>query len=194
MIVDLPWNRKNIFSERHFFSDLPTLTEANGAVLEGWYAIVEYLEQSCRTGSLLGASQKEKAETRRITVLFNDMFYADVTKNIVFEKVMKMRIDRSSPDSASIRKGNDEMKKYFECIAWLTDCRNWLAGDELSLADLAAAAQISCADYVGSVKWEDYPRVKDWYVRIKSRPSFRDILADRISNISPPSHYQELDF
>jgi glutathione S-transferase len=69
-----------------------------------------------------------------------------------------------------------------------------LAGDNFSLADIAAAAQISCVDYVGSIKWDDYPIVKDWYVRIKSRPSFRDILADRIPNIAPPPYYQELDF
>jgi glutathione S-transferase len=74
------------------------------------------------------------------------------------------------------------------------DSRNWLAGDNFSLADISAAAQISCVDYTGSIKWDNYPEVKDWYVRIKSRPSFRDILADRIPSIVPPSHYQELDF
>jgi glutathione S-transferase len=194
LIFDFPWDRKNAFSKKHVFSDLPALVDANGAVLEGWYAIVEHLEQSYRTNSLLGATPNEKAESRRIATLFNEMFFADVTKNIVFEKVMKRHIDRSSPDSASIRKGADAIKKYFDYISWLTDCRNWLSGDEFSLADISAASQISCVDYVGSIKWDDYSAVKDWYVRIKSRPSFRDILADRIPNIAPPDYYSELDF
>ena len=86
------------------------------------------------------------------------------------------------------------MKKYFDYIAWLANRRNWLAGDEFSLADISAAAHISCLDYVGSVEWEKYPEMKDWYVRIKSRPSFRDILRDRILNVSPPPFYTELDF
>jgi glutathione S-transferase len=194
LVVDYPWDRKHVFHERHFFSDLPTFVDLNGSIFEGWYAIIEYLEQSYRKNSMFGASSKDKAETRRITALFNEAFYADVTKNVVFEKVIKRHIEHSSPDSSSIRKGNDAIKKYFEHIAWLTDCRNWLAGNEFSLADVAAAAQISCVDYVGSVKWEDFPKVKDWYVRIKSRPSFREILVDRISNVAPPSYYQELDF
>jgi glutathione S-transferase len=194
LIIDYPWNRKNAFSERHVFSDLPTLVDLDGSAFEGWYSIIEYFEHSYRSTSLFGTTQKEKAETRRIISLFNEMFFSDVTKNIVFEKVMKKHYERSSPDSSRLRKGSEEMVKYFDYITWIMDYRNWLAGNDFSLADIAAAAQISCVDYTGSIKWEDFPIVKDWYVRIKSRPSFRDILADRITNISPPPHYQELDY
>jgi glutathione S-transferase len=194
LIMDFPWNRKNTFSKHHVFSDLPTLMDLDGAVLEGWYAIIEHLEQSYRASSLLGITQKEKAESRRIVILFNEMFFADVTKNIVFEKIIKKYVENSSPDSSSIRRGIGEIKKYFGYITALTDCRNWLSGNDFSLADIAAAAQISCIDYVGAVEWNDYPDVKNWYVRIKSRPSFRDILQDRIPNVTPPDHYQELDF
>jgi glutathione S-transferase len=194
LIVDLPWKRKNVFSQHHVFSDLPTLVDQDGMVLEGWYAIIEHLEQSYRSNSLLGVTQKEKAESRRIATLFNEMFFADVTKNIVFEKVIKKHVENSSPDSSCIRKGNSEINRYFSHIADLVNRRNWLSGNEFSLADIAAAAQISCVDYIGSIGWDNYPTVKDWYVRIKSRPSFRDILHDRIANMSPPSYYQELDF
>ncbi|MDR2646169.1 MAG: glutathione S-transferase family protein [Holosporaceae bacterium] len=194
LTVDFPWNRKNVFSQHHVFSDLPTLVDQDGTVLEGWYAIIEHLEQSYRSSSLLGTTQKEKAESRRIAILFNELFFADVTKNIVFEKVIKKHVENSSPDSSCIRKGNSEIKRYFSYITDLVERRNWLSGNEFSLADIAAAAQISCVDYIGSIGWDNYPAVKDWYVRIKSRPSFRGILQDRIANISPPSYYQELDF
>ncbi|MDR1982856.1 MAG: glutathione S-transferase family protein [Holosporaceae bacterium] len=194
LIIDLPWKRKNVFSEYHVLSDLPTLVDLDGVVLEGWYAIVEHLEQAYRANSLLGVTQKERAESRRIVTLFNEMFFTDVTKNIVFEKVMKKHVENTSPDSASIRRGHDGVKKYFDYISGLMDYRNWLAGDDFSLADIAAASQISCVDYMGAIKWDDYPGVKDWYVRIKSRPSFRDILQDRIANVIPPDSYQELDF
>ncbi|MDR0556077.1 MAG: glutathione S-transferase N-terminal domain-containing protein, partial [Holosporaceae bacterium] len=89
LIVDVPWDRKHVFTEHHVFSDLPTLVEMDGIILEGWYAIIEHMEQSYRANSLLGITQKEKAETRRIVVLFNEMFFADVIKNTVFERVMK---------------------------------------------------------------------------------------------------------
>ena len=38
------------------------------------------------------------------------------------------------------------------------------------------------------------PGAKDWYVRIKSRPSFRPLLADRVPGVQPPEHYSDLDF
>ncbi len=194
LIVELPWKRKKCISENHVISDIPMLIENDGFILEGWYAIVEHIEQSGRTRSLFGSSQKEKAESRRISSFFNEMFFADVTKQIVFEKIIKKHISNKSPDSSSIRKGIFELKQYFDYISWLIERRNWLTGNDFTIADIAAAAQISCVDYVGAIEWDTYPAVKDWYVRIKSRPSFRSILYDKISDMTPPKHYQELDF
>jgi glutathione S-transferase len=193
-VEECPWDRKKVFSEKHVVSDLPAFIENDGTVLEGCYSIVEYVEQTYRSRSLLGDSFKSKAEVRRISALFNVNFFADVTNNIVFEKVMKKYMDRSSPDSASIRKGNGNIKKYLDYISWLSNRRNWLAGDNFSLADISAAAHISCLDYLGSIEWESYPEVKGWYVRIKSRPSFRGVLKDRIINVTPPDFYSDLDF
>lgn len=194
LIVEFPWERHKKFSDLHFISDLPTLVEIDNNVFEGWYAILEYVEQAYRTNSLLGVTLKEKAETRRVVALFNEMFYSDVTKNIVFEKVWKRYIEHMSPDSSAVRKGNVAMKKYFEYITWLADRRNWLAGNEFSFADIVAASHISCLDYLGSVDWNSFEELKEWYVRVKSRPSFREILSDRIANVTPPECYSQLDF
>ncbi|GHU16598.1 glutathione S-transferase [Alphaproteobacteria bacterium] len=194
LVQEIPWDRKKTFSENHMFSDIPTLVEKDGLLLQGWYPIVEHMEQIYKTKPMFGIIPKEKSETRRIISLFNEMFFADVTKNVVFEKVIKRYVENSSPDSSCIRKAIGCMKTYMDYISWLSDRRNWLAGDNFTLADISAAANISCIDYFGSIEWEKYPLVKDWYVRIKSRPSFRDILADRVPSLAPVPHYQELDF
>jgi len=49
-------------------------------------------------------------------------------------------------------------------------------------------------DYLGEVHWGDYPAAKEWYTRMKSRPSFRPLLADRVRGLPPASHYPDLDF
>lgn len=193
-IVETPWQRKHTFSEMHTESDLPTLVDMDGTTLAGWYPIIEHCEQVYRSSPLIGVSLKEKAEVRRLLAFFNVMFFSEVVINIVFEKVLKRFMYNTSPDSARIRSGGAALAKYFDHIAWLTNRRNWLAGDDFSLADIAASAHISCIDYVGSIEWKKYPEVQDWYVRIKSRPSFRDILSDRVSHIAPPAYYSELDF
>ena len=72
--------------------------------------------------------------------------------------------------------------------------RNWLAGDRLTLADITAAAHLSCVDYIGDVPWDGYEDAKTWYARVKSRPSFRAILADAIPGLPPVAAYADLDF
>lgn len=194
LFVRFPWSGPNEEDDENDLSlpcDLPILLDGSN-VYKGWYAIVEHLEQ--QDSSLFGSTEATKSEARRIASLFNCFFFAEVTRNIVFEKVIKRYIENSSPDSSAIRKGNNAISKYFEYINWLTDRRNWLAGEDFTFADIAAAAQISSLDYIGNVEWEKYPMVKNWYVRIKSRPSFRDLLSDHISNITPPPHYKDLDF
>ena len=50
----------------------------------------------------------------------------------------------------------------------------------LAFALFAAAAHLSVIDYFGDVPWNDFPGVKTWYMKLKSRPAFRPILADRV--------------
>ena len=79
-------------------------------------------------------------------------------------------------------------------IDYLLDHRRWLAGPALTLADLAAAAQLSVADYLGGIDWRGHKQTADWYAVMKSRPSFRPLLAERMEVIQPPAHYDKVDF
>lgn len=193
-VIEKPWDRQKSFSDYPLPSDLPVLVDKDGVILEGWYAIVEHLEQGYKGKSFFGMTLREKAEARRLTQFFNETFYTDVVQPIVFEKIMRRHTENRSPDSASIRKGTAALKEYMEHISWFADHRNWLAGTDMTLADISAAAQISCIDYTGTVDWEQFPSVKEWYARIKSRPSFREILQDKVPEISPTSYYCDLDF
>lgn len=81
-----------------------------------------------------------------------------------------------------------------EYIDYLADRNNYLAGKNLTLADLTVAAHLSIIDYLGDIPWNDYKNAKLWYAKIKSRPSFKDILKDNIRGISPSANYSNLDF
>ena len=72
--------------------------------------------------------------------------------------------------------------------------KRYLAGETFTLADVTAAAHLSVIDYLGDVPWESYKNAKLWYSKIKSRPSFKDILRDSIKGILPAKHYANLDF
>ena len=125
---------------------------------------------------------------------FDGKFHHEVTDNLLTEKLDKRFMGMGGPDSAAIRAGHANIPTHLEYIGYLCERRTWLSGGGLSLADAAAAAHISALDYLGDVPWEEHPAAKDWYVRIKSRPSFRPLLQDRIPGLPPPKHYADLDF
>ncbi len=193
-VIERPWDRRSDFLVLNPAGETPVLVEEGGQVICGDYAIVEYLEEMQPAISFLGTLPAERAETRRLSQWFDGKFQRDVTQNLLHEKLMKRICGQGGPDSAAIRAGRANIRIHLDYIAWLVDRRNWLAGERVSLADLTAAAHLSCIDYLGDVPWEDFPGAKDWYARLKSRPSFRPLLADHLPGTQPPAHYADLDF
>ena len=49
-------------------------------------------------------------------------------------------------------------------------------------------------EYADALRDVIAPQAKDWYQRLKSRPSFRPLLAERVRGVTPVSHYADLDF
>jgi glutathione S-transferase len=122
----------------------------------------------------------------------------EVTGYLLTEKVYKRRMSVAegggAPDAAAIRAARANIKYHLRYIGYLAARRNCLAGRELSFADLAAAAELSVIDYLGEVPWEEDAQAKGWYARVKSRPSFRDVLADLVRGLPAATHYADLDF
>lgn len=194
MIVEPIWERRPEFLALNPTGDVPVLIEPDGSVIADHYAICDYLDEIQPEHSLLGRTPAARAEVRRLVAWFDVKFNQEVTTNLVFERILKRQFGYAGPDSRAIRAGCSNIHIHLEYIAWLTERRKWLAGDHFSLADIAAGAHISCVDYINDVPWDDHPGAKDWYARIKSRPSFRPLLADRLPGTRPPKHYDDLDF
>lgn len=181
---------------------LPVLTDDNEAVVSDGAVIAEYLAETrgVRFGedSLMPDTAVERAETRRLVAWFGQKMHSEVTRplvnELVFKRVASSRQGGGAPDSVAIRAGRSNIRYHIRYISYLAERRNWLAGRRMSLADLAAAAEISCLDYMGEVPWEEDEPAKAWYARIKSRLSFRPILADRIKGANPSLHYADPDF
>lgn len=192
--IEKIWERNPEFLALNPSGEVPVLIDEDGTRICGATPICEYLDEMYGPLPLLGTGAVTRAEVRRLIEWFDRKFAMEVTGNLVDEKIMKRFLGHGEPSSASIRAGHRNIHTHLEYIGWLTDRRTWLAGEELSLADLCAAAHLSCIDYLGDVPWEDHPLAKDWYVRVKSRPSFRGILGDHVPGCPPPRHYADLDF
>ena len=162
-------------------------------VVRGCIPIIEYLEESCPE-PLLGLTISDRAEVRRLIVWFHQKLFYDVTNKLLVEKVLKRANSNGSPNSVIIKQAQLAIHDYLDYIGWLFDKRSWLAGPFLSWADCAAAAQLSVIDYLGDVPWSKHSSAKLWYMRAKSRPSFRRILMETFVGVAPSHHYRMLDF
>jgi glutathione S-transferase len=194
LMVEQFWERRAGFLALNPAGTVPVLQEENGAVIAPSQTIAEYLDETVTEPPLMQGSAADRAEVRRLCAWFDVKFHREVTDNLFGEKLMKRFLGLGEPNSEAIRAGHTNLDTHLSYIGYLADRRTWLAGDHFSLADIAAAAQISCIDYLGDVPWEDYQEAKQWYARIKSRPSFRPILNDYVPGTRPPAHYTDLDF
>lgn len=189
-----PWKRDIELLELNPAGELPVLVEKNGAAISDHNAICEYIDEAYSAPSIIGTTPRSKAEARRIAGWFDNKFYNEVTLNVVGEKIIKRMRGGGAPNAKAIRAGNLNVHIHMQYLEWLTERKKWLAGNVLTIADITAAAHLSIMDYIGNIPWHEYPESKNWYAKVKSRPSFRSILADRIPGVSPAPHYDDLDF
>ena len=194
LVDERVWERRRAFLALNPAGDVPVLAGGDGSALAGAIPICEYLDETTPDPPLLGEAPEDRAEVRRLVGWFDRKFDAEVTANLAGEKIMKRLVGIGEPDSRAIRAGLTNIRTHLDYIAFLVDRRKWLGGDRFSLADIAAAAHLSCVDYIGNVPWDQNMDAKDWYARIKSRPSFRPILADRLPGMPPPKAYDDPDF
>jgi glutathione S-transferase len=194
LIEETPWTRSLDFLRLNPAGQTPVFIDDGGIAIPDSAAICEYLEETRPERPLLPKSPVARAEVRRLVAWFDDKMHREVTANLVDERVMKKVRGGGHPDSGRIRAGRKNVAVHLDYICWLTEQRRWLAGEDMTLADFAAAAHLSCLDYVGDIDWASAPSAKEWYARIKSRPAFRTLLADHLPGFPPPAHYADLDF
>jgi glutathione S-transferase len=206
LVEERPWERRTEFLVLNPAGAVPVLIDGETPtamlVVPGAGLMAEYLDETKGPGlngaRLMPQETPERIEVRRLMDWFNGKFYEEVTSHLVTEKIykrfMKAEQGGGGPDMAAIRAARNNIRYHLHYIGFLLARRNCLAGSKLTYADLAAAAQLSCADYLGDVPWEENEAAKAWYARVKSRPSFRSLLADRVPGMPPAAHYENLDF
>ena len=187
------WEKNPDFLRRNPAGKVPVL-KFNGRLLAESGPICEFIEEIEPEPPLLPAAAEARYEARRLVNWFDDKFHGEVTSKLLYERVIKKLAGQGSPDSKNIQSGARDIKMHLDYMGWLLEKRRWLAGDEISLADFAAAAHLSTLDYISDVDWNRSGNVRDWYAKIKSRPSFRSVLSDHVPGFPAPPHYADLDF
>jgi glutathione S-transferase len=190
-----PWLQEDEFIDLNPAGQTPVLVESQkGVVLIDSGAICEYFEETIDRTPMIPGTAVNRAEIRRLVTWFDEKLYHDVVGPLMEERMTKRLVSRDPPDTAQLRKAMTAANGHLDYLDYLLDHRRWLAGPVLTLADLAAAAHLSVADYLGGIDWRGHKQTVDWYAVMKSRPSFRSLLTERMDVIQPPAHYDKPDF
>jgi glutathione S-transferase len=202
LIEERTWERRGEFLALNPAGTTPVLLEEGRPPVPGASIIAEYLDEtrgeSLNSHRLLPADVGGRIEVRRLLSWFNDKFFVEVSGPLLMERVLKRRMTVAQgggpPEPDAIRASLSNIRYHLDYISWLVRTRDWLAGERLSYADLAAAAHLSAIDYLGDVPWNQDEAAKNWYARVKSRPSFRPLLTESYPGIQPSRTYADLDF
>lgn len=185
LALEKPWERRTEFLAMNPAGDVPVLIEEEGTILSNSQVICEYLDEVYPEVDLIGADPVQRAETRRLVGWFDRKFNKEVTDNLVQERLMKSFLKLGEPHGPSLRAGRANIHYHLDYIGFLTERRNWLAGEAFSLADITAAAHLSCVDYMGDVPWEEHEAARRWYEAVRERPAFHPVLEERVPGFEP---------
>ena len=202
LVEERVWERRAEFLMLNPAGTTPVLVEEGAPAVPGAGVIAEYLDETRGAAAaehrLLPAEHGGRIEVRRLMGWFNDKFFEEASGPLVTERVYKRYIPAGGgggpPDTETLRAAKSNIKYHLAYIGWLIRKRDWRAGDNLTYADLSAAAHLSVADYLGDVPWDEDETAKSWYARIKSRPSFRGLLGEALPGLAPSKTYADLDF
>jgi glutathione S-transferase len=194
LVRESPWLRRDEFLDMNPAGQTPVLVDDKGTVLIDSGAICEFFEETIEKSPMIPGTAVNRAEVRRLVALLDDKLYGEVVGPLLGERMKKRLVSRDPPDTRVLREAMRIANGHLDYLDYLLDHRRWLAGPVLSLADLTAAAHLSVADYLGGVDWRGHKQTMEWYSVMKSRPSFRPFLGERMEVIAPPPHYDKVDF
>ncbi len=192
-----PWTREPHLLEINPAATVPILVDDGEPPIVGVLAVIHAIEDRYSPSAVAGlfpAQSRDRAEMWRllewVLIKLND----EVTRYVFEEKIVKRDKRGATPEPGVLRVAKANLAEHLLYFNWLFATRHWIAGDTMTLADFALAAHLSSLDYLGDVSWETSAETRQWYARIKSRPAFRTLLADRVAGMPAAAGYADLDF
>ena len=172
---------------------LPVLIDNNNFPIIGFNACVEYIKDMDLKPNIFPDDYRKKAEIYRLYHWFDTLFKKEVLDPIIYEKVFSRVIENLTPNSLNLRNGMQNLGFQLKYLEYLLRDKDFLVADTITPCDFFAAANFSVLDYLGLLNLDDYPKLKVWYFKLKSRPSFKNILKDYIVGLTPHENYKLLD-
>ncbi|HYZ41264.1 MAG TPA: glutathione S-transferase family protein [Stellaceae bacterium] len=156
---------------RHPFGRIPAF-EHDGWVLYETRAIMRYVD-AVGTGPRLQPEEPRAAARMDQLMNITDWYLMpQVSATITFNRVVAPRFNRPV-DEEKVAQAIPNARTCIAEISRLLDGQPWMAGDQLSLADLLLAAHLSMFAQApeGAQILQQHENLSSWLARIEARPS-----------------------
>ena len=151
---------------------LPCLELDDGTQIAEITAICEYLDEVGSGDSLIGATPAERATTRMWTRRVDLNICEPLANGFRYSEGLPIFKDRmiTIPEAAE---GLKQIAR--EKLAWLDDLmsdgRQYIAGDRITLADVLLYCMLAFGNQVGQPYDESLANIKPWFERMSARDS-----------------------
>jgi glutathione S-transferase len=169
-------NRAAPYLKKNPGGQMPSLELDDGTIIAETVAICEYLEEKYPTPALIGATPEERANTR--------MWVRRVELNITEHRYNGFRFaegidifrDRMycMPEAAVGFKAKSQGS--LQWLDGLMEGRDYVAGDQFSLADMVLYACLDFCQGVGQPIDPAFKNISAWYTRVGARDSAKKSL------------------
>jgi glutathione S-transferase len=170
---------------RHPFGRVPVL-EHDGFMLYETQAILRYLDRVLPAPALTPADARRAARMDQVMNVNDWYLFHGVANVIVFHRVVGPRVLGLAPDEAAIAAAMPAARVVFAELSRLLGEQPYLAGENLSLADLIVAPHV--AFFTATPEWAELGAPRNnlvvWLERMESRPSMRATTWERVNEMA----------
>jgi glutathione S-transferase len=165
---------------RHPFGRIPAF-EHDGWMLYETRAIMRYVDAVVPGPRLQPEEPRAVARMDQLMNITDWYLMPQVSATITFNRVVAPRFNRPV-DEEKVAQAIPNARICIAEISRLLDGHSWMAGDNLSLADLLLAAHLSMFAQApeGSVMLREHENLRDWLARIETRPSMAVTTWDKL--------------
>ncbi len=187
------WKPQKEFLKLNPAGHLPVMVNEENFPIIGANSCVDYIKDLQLKPNLFVDNYKEKAEINRLSHWFDTIFKKEVIDPIIYEKVFSRIANNIIPNSGNIRAALNNLDFHIQYFNYLLSSNEFFIKDKITYLDLLAAANLSVLDYLGLLDLKNNENIKEWYFKIKSRPSFKTLLKDQLVGLSPHENYRNVD-
>ncbi|RXW15172.1 hypothetical protein EST38_g10678 [Candolleomyces aberdarensis] len=162
--------------EKHPFGETPYIVDDDGFVLYESRAIARYIEEKYagQGTTLIPRDLKAKGLFEQAVSIETANFDPYASK-AAQEKISKPAMTGLAPDEAYFESQIKELAKNLDVYDKILSKQKYLAGDEITLADLFHLPYAEALPYTGTKVIEERPNVARWLSDLRARPSWQAV-------------------